>query len=154
MTKTASAPRDPLARMRGARVYLDTNAFIYLLESTPKLGAQVASLLDASERHELFACTGDAAIAELLVKPMRDRNTAAIGVIDALFAQTAMIEVLGHTGNVFRLAASLRAERKLRFIDALHLATALSYRCAFFVTSDADLKMIDGIEVVNLSALD
>lgn len=137
-------------RMRGARVYVDTNAFIYLLESTPKLGDKVASLLAASEQHALFACTGDVTVAELLVKPMRDGNAVAIGVIDALFAQTAMVEVLPHTASVFRLAASLRAEQRLCFIDALHLATALNHRCTFFVTNDADFKSSGHIEVVNL----
>ncbi len=140
-----------IGRMRGARVYLDTNAFIYCLESTPGLGERVANLLEASEQHQLFACTGEATIAELLVKPMRDGNSAAIGVIDSLFEQTAMIEVLPHSRSVFRLAASLRAEKQLRFIDALHLATAITHRCGFFVTNDGDFKTIDGIQVVHLS---
>ncbi len=140
-----------LKPLLGSRVYIDTNAFIYLLEQTPALGERVAALLEASERHELFACTGDVTAAELLVKPMRDGSAAAIGVIDALFAQTEMIEVLPHTASVFRLAASLRAEQRLRFIDALHLATALNHRCTFFVTNDTDFTSSEHIAVINLS---
>ena len=139
--------------MRGGRVYVDTNAFIYLLEGAPIHGDAVAELLAASERHELFACTGDAAHAELLVKPMRDGSSAGVGVIDALFAQTRMLQVLPHDAKVFRLAASLRASHRLRFIDALHLATALSQRCSHFVTNDGNFSGVDGIEVVLLSAV-
>ena len=139
--------------MRGGRVYVDTNAFIYLLEGTPKYGEAVADLLAASERHELFACAGDAVHAELLVKPMRNGNSAGVGVIDALFAQTRMLQVLPHDAKVLRLAASLRASHQLRFIDALHLATALSQRCSHFVTNDGDLAGVGGIEVVLLSAV-
>ena len=139
--------------MRGRRVYVDTNAFIYLLEGVPKYGDAVAELLAASERHELFACTGDASHAELLVKPMRDGNSASVGVIDALFAQTRMLQVLPHDAKVFRLAASLRASHRLRFIGALNMATALSQRCSHFVTNDGDFAGVDGIEVVLLSVV-
>ncbi len=82
---------------------------------------------------------------------MRNGSVAAIGVIDALFEQTEMIEVLPHTASVFRLAASLRAEQRLRFIDALHLATALNHRCTFFVTNDTGFKSREHIAVIYLS---
>ena len=68
-----------------------------------------------------------------------------------LLAQTEMIAVLPYTASVFRLAASLRAEQGLRFIDALHLATALNHRCTFFVTNDTDFKSSEHIAVINLS---
>jgi predicted nucleic acid-binding protein len=137
--------------MRGGRVYVDTNAFIYLLEATPKLGDAVAALLSASEQRELFACAGEAVHAELLVKPMRDGDAVAVGVLDGLFAQQRMLEVLPHDAQVFRLAASLRALHRLRFIDALHMATALIHRCSHFVTNDGDFVQVDGITMVLLS---
>lgn len=74
-------------------------------------------------------------------------------MIDALFAQTRMLEALPHDAKVFRLAASLRASHRLRFIDALHLATALSQRCSQFVANDGDFAGVDGIEVVLLSTV-
>ena len=62
-----------------------------------------------------------------------------------------MIAVLTLTATVFGLAASLRAEQRLRFIGALHLATALNRRCTFFVTDDADFRSSEHMAVVNLS---
>jgi uncharacterized protein len=137
--------------MRSGCVYVDTNAFIYLLAVKPKLSNAGAALLSVSEQRELFACAGQAVHAELLVKPMRDDDAVAVGVRDGLFAQQRMLEVLPHDAQVFRLAASLRALHRLRFIDALHMATALTHRCSHFVTNDGDFVQADGITMVLLS---
>lgn len=68
-----------------------------------------------------------------------------------LLGSTGMVHVLAHDRAVFRRAAELRALLRLRFIDALHLATAVEGGCRFFVTNDRDFKAIEGIERVVLA---
>lgn len=47
-------------------------------------------------------------------------------------------------------AAALRARHGVRTPDALQVATALSARCAVFVTNDGRLPAIPGLRVVQL----
>jgi predicted nucleic acid-binding protein len=47
----------------------------------------------------------------------------------------------------------LRAERGLKFIDALHYATAIQAGCKFFLTNDGGIQSSDVLEVVPVKTL-
>ena len=74
-----------LNRLHGNRVYLDTNVFIYFLDRNPDYFPLVASIIEAVESGLILGCTGEAAIAAILVKPYQSGNLELVANIKAFF---------------------------------------------------------------------
>lgn len=141
-----------IARMAGQRVYLDTSIFIYFLDQSPEFFDVAASFIEAAESGKIIGYTGDAAVAETLVKPYQSDNIGLAASFKAFFATDDFLSVQSHDADTFDLAAQLRGKRGMRFVDALHYATALKAACKFFVTNDAGFKSDDAMEVVSIKA--
>ncbi|MDP2879900.1 MAG: type II toxin-antitoxin system VapC family toxin [Sulfuricella sp.] len=144
---------DAIARMAGHRVYLDTNVFVYFLDRNPDYFPVVAPLIEAIESGLIIGYTGDAAIAETLVKPYQTDNLALAASFKAFFRTEDFLSIQPHDAETFDLAAQLRARRGLKFIDALHCATAIRAGCKFFVTNDGGIQSSDVLEVVSVKTL-
>ena len=137
-----------LARMVGHRVYLDTNVFIYFLDRNPDFFTVVRPIIAAIESGLIIGHTGDAAIAETLVKPYQTGNLALVKSLKEFFSMETFLSIQPHDAETFDLAAQLRAARGLKFIDALHYATAIRTGCKFFITNDGGIQSSDALEVV------
>ncbi len=149
MGKIAAA----LARMAGHRVYVDTNIFVYFLGRNSDFFAMAASLLQAIEAGTIIGFTGDAAMAETLVKPYQSDSLGLAASIKAFFRAEDFLTILPHDAETFDLAAQLRAKQGMKFIDALHYATAIRAGCKFFVTNDSGIRASDVLEVIQLKSL-
>lgn len=137
-----------LARMAGHRVYLDTNVFIYFLDRNPDFFPVVRPIIAAVESGLIIGLTGDAAIAETLVKPYQTGNLALAASFKEFFSMENFLSIQPHDAETFDLAAQLRAGRGFKFIDALHYATAIRAGCKFFITNDGGIQSSDALEVV------
>lgn len=144
---------EAVARMAGHRVYLDTNVFVYFLDRNPDYFPVVAPIIEAIESGLIIGYTGDAAIAETLVKPYQTDNLALAASFKAFFRTEDFLSIQPHDAETFDLAAQLRAKRGLKFIDALHYATAIQAGCKFFVTNDGGIQSSDVLEVVSIKIL-
>ena len=144
-----------LAKLRGQRVYIDTNTLVYFFDRNPDYFTVVAEIIQACDRGEFIGFTGDAAVSELMVHPYQTHNPAEIARGKAFFARPNFITVLPHTTPIFDTASQFRAAGKgLKLIDALHYATAIAAGCQFFVTNDKDFGGIAAeVEVINLKSL-
>lgn len=142
-----------LNRLHGNRVYLDTNVFIYFLDRNPDYFPLVAPIIEAVESGLILGCTGDAAIAEILVKPYQSGNLELVANIKAFFRIENFLSICPHDAETFDLASQLRAKYNQKFIDALHYATAIQAGCKFFITNDSGIKSNDFLEVILLSGL-
>lgn len=142
-----------LARMRGHRVYIDTNVFIYFLAQHDTFFEASAAVLRACHKGEMQGVTGDAVIAELLVQPYRCNDTTTLAAIQHLFARKNFIERLSHDAASFELAAKLRGTQGGKLIDALHYATALNGKCRFLITNDHAFKSSEQMQVITLSEM-
>ncbi|WP_434782501.1 type II toxin-antitoxin system VapC family toxin [Ferrovum myxofaciens] len=60
------------------RVYLDTNVFVYFLDRNPDYFSVVAPIIEAIDSGLIIGYTGDAAVAETLVKPYQIGNPALV----------------------------------------------------------------------------
>ncbi|MHB8165186.1 MAG: type II toxin-antitoxin system VapC family toxin [Sulfuricella sp.] len=144
---------DAIARMAGHRVYLDTNVFVYFLDRNPDYFPVVAPIIAAIESGLIIGYTGDAAIAETLVKPYQTGNLALAASFKAFFRTEDFLSIQPHDAETFDLAAQLRSKRGLKFIGALHYATAILVGCKFFVTNDGGIQSSDVLEVVSVKIL-
>ena len=142
-----------LARLSGRRVYLDSNIFVYFLDRSPEHFPRVAPIFEAIERGAVVGLTGDVAVAEVMVKPYRSGDPALIADVKGFFGKASPIATLPHSAEDFDFAAQLRGKHGMKFIDALHLATALGAGCSAFITNDDGIGAPGGIEIVHLSGL-
>lgn len=127
--------------LRGHEAYLDSNVIIYAFE-----GAEPAALRSL---RALFADLASGATgartslltrAEVLVRPLRERQDELAAAYRELLSGTRDVAVQPIDAAVVDRAAALRASHHaLHLPDALHLATAVLCRCRYFVTSDKRL---------------
>jgi predicted nucleic acid-binding protein len=144
-----------LAAMAGNRVYFDTNIFIYFLQHDERFITQCLPFFAAVENGEIVGVSGDIAIAELLVKPMRDNDAVNVEKIKSIFADDGFFQAIPHSRATLELAAYLRATKKLKMIDAIHVASAIHAKCSHFITHDGQIfKAMKGIEVIDISKIE
>ena len=142
-----------LARLKGHRVYIDANFFIYFLNQAPPFFDVVAPIFQACDQGVFKGCTGDAAVAEVMVHPYRLKSPAEISKGKGLFSRANFVSVVAHNAAVFDLASQLRAHSNMRMLDALHYATAMQSGCRFLLTNDRDFKRSAMIDVVGIASL-
>jgi predicted nucleic acid-binding protein len=147
---TIKAADQIIERMLGKRVYFDSAPIIYALENNPRYAAIALKFTDAAEKRQFFGFTGTMVLVEMLVKPLREQNTALVAHIKQLFAIGDVFTCLDHPNETLMLSAELRAKNGLKMADAIHMATAIHNRCAFFLTNDSKLKSISTLEVILL----
>ena len=139
--------------MGAQRVYLDSNVFVYFLDRNPVYFPLVAPLLEAINSGDIIGVTGDAAVAEVMVRPYQTGDPTLVAGIKSFFGTAGFLAVRSHDAAAFDLAAQLRARHGMKFIDALHVATAISAECRFLITNDGDFRSQVAIEVISLRGL-
>ncbi len=144
---------DALARVRGQRVYIDTNIFIYFFERHERYFDTVVPFFQLFSDGLSLAYTGDAVVAETLYKPYQIDDALRISEFKAFFGDEEFITVLPHAKKVFELAAELSPKRGMKLIDALHYATAALAGCKFLLTNDLGFKSSENLAVIHLSDL-
>ena len=142
-----------LARIRGQRVYVDTNIFIYFFERHERYFDSVVPFFQLFNDGLSIAYTGDAVVAETLYKPYQIDDALRISEFKEFFSNDEFITVLPHSKKVFELAAELAPKRGMKLIDALHYATAALAGCKFILTNDAGFASSDAMEVLYLDGL-
>jgi predicted nucleic acid-binding protein len=142
-----------LEQLKGQRVYIDTNIFIYFLDGQEPFLSMVYPFLEALINGEVIGYTGDAVIAETMVQPYKLGNIAMIEQFKAFFAQDDFLTILSHDDKAFDLAAKISGTKGMKLVDSLHMATALQAGCGYLITHDKGIKPVDGIRIVQLSTL-
>jgi predicted nucleic acid-binding protein len=140
-----------LNALRGERVYLDTNIFIYALEAYPDFVEELIELFESLDEGNLTAVTSELTLAEVLVRPFIDGNLERQTAYQQALQSSEVLEVVPVSRDVLIEAARLRSVANLRLPDAIHGATACLTACETFLTNDRRLLDIPGIEVVLLS---
>jgi predicted nucleic acid-binding protein len=142
-----------LARIKGRRVYIDTNIFIYFLERHERYFDYVLPFFQMFNDGVSIAYTGDAVVAETMYKPYQINDTLRVSEFKAFFNNDEFITVLPHSKKVFELAAELSPQRGMKLIDALHYATAALAGCTFILTNDHGFTSNETIEIIHLEDL-
>ncbi len=118
---------------------LDTNAIIYFLDGTPSFVDLLIPLFELLEQSRLKACLSVITEAELLVKPYREKNSAAIEAVNFFLDEFPNLKIIPVTREISRQAAKIRSELDIRLPDAIILATALNNQCDIMVGNDLTL---------------
>lgn len=140
-------------QLAGQRVYIDTNVFIYFLSRHPTWFDASARIINACAESRMFGFTGDAAIAEVMVGAYKHTDPEMAKQFKQFFSQKNFLTIATHDAQIFDGAAQLVAKGGLKFIDALHVATAVQSQCAYFVTNDKGIKSDVLIKMLQLETL-
>jgi predicted nucleic acid-binding protein len=137
----------------GARIYLDANILIHLVEGYPEKHGELELVLQRIEKADLRAVTSELSLAEVLVKPYVENNAQLIDLCEALLAAGPQLDVLPLTRQVLRRSAMVRAMSGTKLPDAVHIATALDARCGYFVSEDDRIRVPPTIALTRLADL-
>lgn len=140
-----------LTALQGDCIYLDTNVWIYAVESYPAFIKELIALFQSIDQGNQVAITSELSLAEVLVKPLQEQNE---------IRQEAYKRAIVNRNNVFVVpvlrellidAAQIRADTGLKLPDAIHVATSVRSQCTTFLTNDGRLKRLGNLNVVLLS---
>lgn len=141
--------RAELEFLRGQRLYLDSNVWIYALEG----GAEwetLRQLLILIKNGDLRAVTSELTLAETLVAPIRARNRALQSAFQKAICNDGGLLVHPVSRAIWLEAARLRAIHNLQMPDALHGATAKLSNCRQFLSADIELGRALNLPVTNV----
>jgi len=133
------------------RVYLDANLFIYFAEGHPDLSELVRHVLSAVDDGLMTAATSELTVAEVLVRPIRERATRQADYYRRLITDGPGLSVLPVTRAVLEEGARVRAVYGIRLPDAIQVATAALSGCDVFLTNDRELLRVSAVPVCLLS---
>jgi predicted nucleic acid-binding protein len=137
-------------RVRGQKVYLDTNIFIYGLEAIEPWARLVQDIYVSLEAGEWHAVTSSLSIAECLVKPLKLERADMVLAYRAALSQSAYLQISPLSDEILVDAARLRATYNLKLPDAVHMATALKEGCTTMLTNDAQFRKVPEMKCILL----
>ncbi len=140
-----------LTAIQGDRIYLDTNVWIYAVESYPAFIQDLTALLQSIDQGHQVAITSELSLAEVLVKPLRDRDQVRQDAYKRAIVNRKNVFVVPVLRELLIDAAQVRADIGLKLPDAIHVATAVRSQCTTFLTNDDRLKSLGSLNVVLLS---
>ena len=135
-----------------ARIFWDTNLFIYLFEDVGERGRKVRTVRERmlARGDDLFTSTFT--LGEVLVKPAETGRADLCESYETAIAEAASVVPLDLPAA--RVYASIRSDRSIRPPDAIQLACAAAANVDLFITNDERLstKIVPGIKF--LTSLD
>lgn len=142
-----------LKRLRGQTVCLDTMIFIYAFEEHPTYLPFLKTFFLSVEKGGIEAVTSTITITECMVQPYRKNNFSLAAHYMALFRNFPHLSVIPVTDEIAERAGFLRARYNVKTPDAVQLATTLVSGSRFFLTNDADLPSVEGVQILILERL-
>lgn len=135
------------------RIALDTNIFIYALNTSANKSEKARLILQAIKEVNPATSISVLVFEEFLVKVYKDKMERDLAYYEDFLTGGGMIRVVDLDRNIARKAALLRAKHEsLRAPDAIHLASAIEAKARIFITADRRLPQnIDKLKVKVLS---
>jgi predicted nucleic acid-binding protein len=131
-------------------VGLDTAPLIYFIEDVAPYADLVEPIFRLLERGRTTAVTSTITLAEVLTKPLSDKNLQLVDEIKFTLKSLSTLSLIPVGEAIAEAAALIRARYTLRLPDALQVASAIQGGATLFITNDGRLKKVEGIETVVL----
>lgn len=128
------------------RFYVDSNLLIYYVEGAPDLKSATLHLFANCLRDGSPLLTSEITAGECLIGAMRSDHDLTGAYRELLYA-SPILSLQPLTLAIVDRAAVIGAERNLKLIDAIHVATAEALQCTVFLTNDRGISAPAGMEV-------
>lgn len=132
-------------------VGFDTAPLIYYIEDVDPYADLLEPAFELLARHRLNAITSTIALAEILTKPLAERNFGLVDEIKFTLKSFSTLTLLAIDEKLAEVAALIRARHGIRLPDALQIAAAIHGEATLFITNDKRLRKIDAFETLVLS---
>jgi len=138
----------------GQRICLDTSVLIYYFNKHERYFAVCRDIVHAVESEQLSAVISTITEMELLVEPLANAQHRTVRGIEGLLDRLRRLQIMPVDRQLARQAARVRAETKLRGLDALVATTAIETGCRCILGNDREFaRRVSGIEYLMLSSL-
>ena len=134
----------------GDTVLVDTAPWIYVLEDHPVWASQFVGLFEAAELGRFQLALTTVTLAEVLAGPFKAKQTALAKRYEKALNHYQVVPL---SAQVAALAAQLRVQYRLKFPDAVQLASALDLGAAALVTHDRDFSRVHGLPILTGGAV-
>ena len=124
-----------------SRIYLDSNLYVYYFEGHSEFGLLARSVVERARQPQHRILSSLFVLSELLVDPTRLKDEFRAASLNRFF-RSAAVELLPYAPDAVPIYARLRAEHRVKPLDALHLACAAWAGTDLFLTNDAALKQL------------
>lgn len=135
-----------------ARVFFDTNLFIYLFEGHPVFAPTVDRICRSIRAKGLDLVTGAMTVAEVLEKPVNEGDLRTASLYRDYFA-SGLVEVVPFDEAAAQLFPEIRKGRTISRQDAIQLSCAARAGCSLFLTNDERLARQSVAEVPYISSM-
>jgi predicted nucleic acid-binding protein len=142
-----------IRKLHGTIVGLDTAPLIYFIEKHSIYLPLVSPFFLAVERGEIQAVTSTLTLTEVLVHPYKHGNLSLGRQFSRILLHSSNLKTLPVSAEIAANAARLRVVYGLKIPDAIQLATAQLNSATAFLSNDAELAAVPGLEVVLLDRL-
>lgn len=137
-----------------ARVYLDANILIYIIEGHPDFGDAAIDLINKLNDNRTTAIVSDLAICECLMGAYKQGNQALIDQHLAFFEEaqgSALFQAVEFMPSALEQVPELAANYGLKILDAMHLSLALQVGCDAFATNDKGFAQAEAaLDIIGL----
>jgi predicted nucleic acid-binding protein len=132
-----------------ARIFWDTNLFIYLLEDNPTFTKAVLDLRGNMLARGDELITSTFTLGEILIKPVEKGDSKLTEEYRGLFSQPE-ITLCDFDRSAADHYSHIRQDRSIRPADAIQLACAAAVQVHLFITNDERLsrKIVSGIDFI------
>ncbi|MGB8888899.1 MAG: PIN domain-containing protein [Candidatus Korobacteraceae bacterium] len=132
-----------------ARVFWDTNLFIYLFEQNPEWSARVIEFRQRMVARKDELLTSYLTVGEALTKP-REAGNSVLEKSYFNFFVNGPIKLIAFEMEAAKRYAEIRSRERIRPADAIQLACAAAARTDLFVTNDNRLSamVVGGITFI------
>jgi predicted nucleic acid-binding protein len=132
-----------------ARVFWDTNLFIYLFEDNAEWTPRVAELRRGMRSRRDDLLTSWLTVGETLTKP-KEAGNAILEKSYLHFFLGGSVELIAFEAEAAKRYADIRSRERVRPADAIQLACAAAARTDLFVTNDSRLSglVVSGITFI------
>jgi predicted nucleic acid-binding protein len=136
-----------------ARVFWDTNLFIYLFEQNPEWSARVIEFRKrmVARRDELL--TSYLTLGEALTKP-RETGNSVLEKSYLNFFVNSPLKLIAFEIEAAKRYAEIRSHERIRPADAIQLACAAAARTDLFVTNDNRLSAMTVSGITFIAGID
>lgn len=111
------------------RVLFDTNSIIYYMDDAKPYSELMENILNSIEKGDFQGYLSVITVAELFVKPIREKNQAAVNHYLNFLRNFPNLVIAETTQEVALQAAAVRAGTGLKTPDSLIIATAIENDC-------------------------
>jgi predicted nucleic acid-binding protein len=131
-----------------ARIYVDSNVFIYALVGTPQLALLLERLFDRFRSRPGLAVTGELSLAEVLPNATTLQKRHYLNLI----AWSHIFELAPVSRDILIETAAYRKTAGMpKLPDAFHVVTAIRSNCSIILSADVRLRLPEGYSLVNRS---